>query len=106
MRASYALMVIGVTITVSQLYVQLGEYSNQLLVLRLEETAIGAAVAGLAALLVFPVRSRQAARIAAREYYARLGELLDGLAGRLSGARPDAGAGDSGGLADHRQPRS
>lgn len=94
LRASYALMVIGVTVTVSQLYVQLGEYSNQLLVLRLEETAIGAAIAGVAALLVFPVGARQASRVATREYYARLGELLDGLAERLDTGdrRADAAA--------------
>lgn len=88
LRASYALMVIGVTITVSQLYVQLGEYSNHLLVLRLEETAIGAAVAGVAALLVFPLAARKASRVATREYYAELGELLARLADRLDG-RPD-----------------
>jgi uncharacterized membrane protein YccC len=82
-RVSYALMVIGVTVAVSQLYVQLGEFSNHLLVLRLEETTIGAVVAALAALFVLPVRTRQAARVAARDYYARLGELLSGLAERL-----------------------
>jgi Fusaric acid resistance protein-like len=85
MRASYALMVLGITITVSQLYVQLGEYTNHLLVLRLEETAIGAAVAMLAALVIFPIHARQATQVAARDFYARLGELLDGLVRRLSG---------------------
>jgi hypothetical protein len=85
MRASYALMVLGITITVSQLYVQLGEFTNHLLVLRLEETAIGAAVATLAALVIFPIHARQATFVAARDFYARLGELLDGLVRRLSG---------------------
>lgn len=86
-RVSYALMVIGVTIMVSQLYVQLGEFSNQLLVLRLEETTIGAVVAALAALLILPVRTRQAARVAARDYYERLAELLSGLADQLDTGR-------------------
>jgi MFS family permease len=85
MRASYSLMVLGITITVSQLYVQLGEYTNHLLVLRLEETAIGAAVAALAALIIFPIHARQATRVAARDYYARLGDLLDGFVARLCG---------------------
>jgi Fusaric acid resistance protein-like len=85
MRASYALMVLAVTITVSQLYVQLGEYTNHLLVLRLEETAIGAAVAMLAALVIFPIHARQATLVAAGDFYARLGELLDGMVRRLSG---------------------
>jgi uncharacterized membrane protein YccC len=86
-RVSYALMVIGVTVMVSQLYVQLGEYSNSLLDLRLKETAVGAGVAALAALLVFPVRTRQAARVATRDYYARLGELLERVTERLSTGR-------------------
>ena len=89
MRASYALMVIGITITVSQLYVQLGEYSNELLVLRLEETAIGAAVAVLAAMVVFPVRTRQATRVATRDYYDLLAQLLGGIVARLEGEPED-----------------
>jgi Fusaric acid resistance protein-like len=93
MRASYALMVIGITVTVSQLYVQLGEFSNSLLVLRLEETAIGAAVATLAALIVFPLRTRAATRVAARAYYDELQELLARIAGRLAG---DGGDGEDG----------
>jgi hypothetical protein len=84
-RVSYALMVIGVTVTVSQLYVQLGEFSTSLLVLRLEETAIGAGVATLAALIVFPLRTRTATRVAARAYYDELQELLARIASRLAG---------------------
>ncbi len=42
-RVNYAFMVVGITVMVSQLYVQLGEFSNSLLLLRLEETALGAA---------------------------------------------------------------
>jgi uncharacterized membrane protein YccC len=89
MRAAYFLMVIGITITVSQLYVQLGEYSNSLLVLRLEETAIGAAIAMVAALVVFPLRTRQATRVAARGYYTQLLALIDQLIARLE-HDPDA----------------
>jgi hypothetical protein len=44
-RINYAFMTIGITVMVSQLYVELDEFSNSLLVLRLEETAIGAGVA-------------------------------------------------------------
>jgi hypothetical protein len=91
MRASYALMVIGVTVTVSQLYVQLGEFSNSLLALRLEETAIGAGVAMLAALIIFPLRTGAATRTAARAYYDELHELLARIAGRLAGDGGDGG---------------
>jgi uncharacterized membrane protein YccC len=65
--------------------VQLGEYTNHLLVLRLEETAIGAAVAALAALVIFPIHASQATRLAAHDYYTRLGDLLDALIHRLEG---------------------
>jgi Fusaric acid resistance protein-like len=89
-RVSYALMVIGVTVMVSELYQQLGEFSNHLLLLRLEETTIGAVVAALAALLVFPVHTRRAAGVAARDYYARLGELLKGLVEHLDSGRAES----------------
>jgi len=92
MRASYPLMVIGLTICVSQLYVQLGEFSNQLLELRVEETAIGAVVAALASLVVFPARTRTVARVAASNYYAQLDEMLDRLSEELdTGSESDGG---------------
>ena len=53
-QVSYWRMAVGITIMVSELYVQLGEFSSGLLVLRLEETALGAVVATLAAVLIFP----------------------------------------------------
>jgi uncharacterized membrane protein YccC len=88
MAISYAFMVVGVTVMVSQLYEQLGEYSGHLLVLRLEETAIGAAVAMLAALVVFPVKTRRATAIAARDDLGALEALLGTMADRL--AAPEA----------------
>jgi hypothetical protein len=47
-------MAIGLTVAVSMLYVVLGEFSNGLLLDRLELTAMGAVIATLAALVVFP----------------------------------------------------
>jgi uncharacterized membrane protein YccC len=85
-RVSYALMVTGVTIMVAQLYVLLGEYSSSLLTLRLEETAIGAAIAMLASLLILPVRTRRATRFAIGACLDALADLLDHLA-----SRPDCG---------------
>ena len=54
MRINYAFMVIGITVMVSLLYVQLDEFSNSLLLVRLEETALGAAVAIAVVMLVPP----------------------------------------------------
>jgi len=84
MRISYAFMVIGVTIMVSQLYVQLDEFSNSLLVLRLEETALGAAVAAATVLCILPLRTGRVARVAAREYIQAVAELADQAVHRLT----------------------
>lgn len=85
MKVSYLVMVIGVTVMVAQLYEQLGEYSDQLLLLRLAETSIGAVIAVAAALLIFPVDTRRTATTATRGYLDSLGELLGHTAARLSG---------------------
>ncbi|HXT93379.1 MAG TPA: FUSC family protein, partial [Trebonia sp.] len=54
-RINYTFMTIGITVMVSQLYVELDEFSNSLLLLRLAETAVGAGVAVLTVLLVLPL---------------------------------------------------
>ena len=68
MRINYAFMVVGITVTVSQLYVALGEFSNSLLGLRLAETAIGATVAILVVMFVLPLRTRRVLRVALRDH--------------------------------------
>jgi uncharacterized membrane protein YccC len=75
LRINYALMVFGITVMVSQLYVQLGEFSNSLLLLRLEETAIGAAVTIPVVILVLPLPTRRVLRIAARDFVQAVGQL-------------------------------
>ncbi|PRZ44281.1 fusaric acid resistance family protein [Antricoccus suffuscus] len=75
MRISYMFMVIGITVMVSLLYVQLNEFSDSLLVLRLEETAIGGAVAIITVLCVFPLRTGRVLRVAAREYISALSSV-------------------------------
>jgi uncharacterized membrane protein YgaE (UPF0421/DUF939 family) len=90
MKISYGLMVIGVTVAVSQLYEQLGEYSNHLLVLRLEETAVGASIAAICALAIFPLATRRVATVAAVDYLESLSELLERVRGRLQGTGGNA----------------
>jgi len=58
MRLSYAYMIFFITIMVAQLYSVLNELSDHLLVLRLEETGIGAAAGIAVALLVAPLSTR------------------------------------------------
>jgi hypothetical protein len=85
MRSSYAWFVVAITIAVSQLYVELNEYSDDLLLLRLEETAIGAAAALLTVLLVVPLRTHRVVRVATREYLTELASLAGLASERMLG---------------------
>jgi hypothetical protein len=75
-RADYAFLVIGITVMVSQLYTELGDFSTALLVQRFEETAIGAAVAAAVVLVVLPLHASRVARVALRGYLAAMASLL------------------------------
>jgi uncharacterized membrane protein YccC len=75
-HASYAFLVTGVTVMVSQLYAEIGDFSDALLILRLEETAIGAAVAAVVVLVVLPLHASRVARVALRDYLAAMASLL------------------------------
>ncbi|WP_261568402.1 FUSC family protein [Frankia gtarii] len=83
MRINYAFMVVGITVMVSQLYVQLDEFSNSLLRLRLEETALGAGVAIATVMVVFPLRTRRVLRIAVRGYVEAVANLVEHASARL-----------------------
>ena len=91
MRINYAFMAMGITVMVSQLYVQLGEFSGSLLLLlRLEEAAIGAAIAIAVVLLVLPLRTRRVLRIALRAHIRAVGQIADHASGYLAGEGSDA----------------
>ena len=85
LRVSYALFAIAVTVTVSQLYQQLGEFTNSLLLVRLEETALGAAVAIIVVLLVLPLHTRRVLRVAMRQHVEAVGRLVDHATACLQG---------------------
>ena len=89
LRISYAFMVIGITVMVSQLYVHLGEFSNSLLLVRLEETAIGAGVAIAVVALVFPLRTSRVLSVALRDHVQALARLVDRATGCLLGREND-----------------
>jgi uncharacterized membrane protein YgaE (UPF0421/DUF939 family) len=91
-RINYTFMVIGITVTVSQLYVELGEFSNNLLALRLGETAVGAGVAMLTVLLVLPLHVGRVARVAARQEIEALTDLVDRCLDRLADPSSSAGS--------------
>jgi uncharacterized membrane protein YgaE (UPF0421/DUF939 family) len=83
-RINYTFMTIGITVMVSQLYVELGEFSNNLLLLRLAETSVGAGVAILTVLLVLPLHVGRVARVAARQQLEALADLADRCLDRLA----------------------
>jgi uncharacterized membrane protein YccC len=100
-KVSFAAFVIALTIALAQLYSQLGEYSNHLLALRLEETAIGGAVAIAAAIWIFPVATRRAVWIAERAYLGSLGELLGQVSDYLRAPPGDAPLSSASRALDH-----
>ncbi len=100
-QLSYGFMIFFITIMVGQLYSALGVFSDYLLVLRLEETAVGAAIGVLVALFVLPVSTTDTSRVARTAFYDAVRELFDGLATRLAGSAvaSDEDAADLDGLA-------
>jgi uncharacterized membrane protein YgaE (UPF0421/DUF939 family) len=91
-RVNYTFMTIGITVMVSQLYVELDEFSNSLLLLRLAETAVGAGVAILTVLLVLPLHVGRVARVAARQQIEALADLIDRCLDRLADPASAAGS--------------
>jgi hypothetical protein len=75
-RINYGFMVIAVTIMVSQLYEQLDEFSHSLLLLRLGETSIGAAVAAVTVLVVLPLRTTRVLEVALSEQLGAVRQLV------------------------------
>jgi hypothetical protein len=91
-RINYTFMTIGITVLVSQLYVELDEFSNSLLALRLAETAVGAGVAIATVLLVLPLHVGRVARVAARQQLEALADLADRCLDRLADPASAAGS--------------
>jgi hypothetical protein len=91
-RINYIFMTIGITVMVSQLYVELAEFSNNLLLLRLAETSVGAGVAILTVLLVLPLRVGRVTRVAARQQVEALADLADRCLDRLADPASTSGS--------------
>lgn len=83
-RVSYLYMIFFVTVMVGQLYSVLHEFSTDLLLLRLEETAVGAGIGFLVALVVTPLSTTDTVRSARDAVLNALADLLDTAAARGS----------------------
>jgi uncharacterized membrane protein YccC len=76
LQTSYAMMTFFVSIALCLVYGMIGSLTVDLLLLRIEETALGAAVGTLVAFVVFPARTRGALDVAVGKWFAALDELL------------------------------
>lgn len=89
-RGSVAVNAAAMTLMVAQLYNQLHTYTDRVLVLRVEETAIGVAIAIVVSLTVFRVRTVHVAATATSLYLDALARLIDNTTSHLHGGRPSA----------------
>ncbi|MDX6363165.1 MAG: hypothetical protein QOC85_2175, partial [Streptomyces sp.] len=82
---SYALMSFFVTAMLGLLYTLLNTYSAEVLVLRIEETALGAACGVIAAALILPVHTDRRTDELLATVLSRLGDVTDAAVEQLSG---------------------
>ncbi|ATL32888.1 hypothetical protein KY5_7870c [Streptomyces formicae] len=85
---SYAMMSFFVTAMLGLLYTLLNTYSLDVLVLRVEETALGAACGIIAAVLVLPVRTSHRTDEELGTVLARLRDVVSAAVAQLSGGPP------------------
>ncbi|MCW2676280.1 MAG: hypothetical protein JWR70_1320 [Modestobacter sp.] len=88
-RVNYTFMTIGITVTMSQLYVQLGEFSWGLLVLRLAETVIGVGAVVLTVLVIVPLRPQRVLTTGVLQWFQKLRGLVDAVLDRLIEGEPE-----------------
>jgi uncharacterized membrane protein YccC len=84
-RLNYMFLVVAITVTISQLYLQIDVFSWQLLLLRLAETAIGSAAVVVTVLVIVPLRPQRVLTSGLRLWIAALRRLLQAALGRLDG---------------------
>jgi uncharacterized membrane protein YccC len=87
-RVSYVFMAFAVTTVMGELYNVLNEFSDALLVLRLEETVVGSALGILVALVVLPIRTADAQAAAERAVLDAVVQVLADVRDRLTQPLP------------------
>lgn len=75
-QQAYGLMIFWITLIIALLYGLLGSFQPSLLVLRLEETAIGSAIGIAVTMFVLPIRSRDTFRGAVKEFLKSLSNVV------------------------------
>jgi uncharacterized membrane protein YccC len=79
-QVAYAFMIFWVTVLIALLYGLLGYTETPLLVLRFEETAIGAAIGIMVAMFLLPTRTRDRFNAACSDFLRSLADLVERFA--------------------------
>jgi uncharacterized membrane protein YccC len=86
MKVTYSLMTFWISTMLALMYGLLGEFTYGLLLLRIEETALGAVIGIAAAVLVLPINTRAKIRGDAHTFFLTLSDLIeDSVASLLGG---------------------
>lgn len=90
MTVTYSLMTFWITTMLALLYGLLGQFSFGVLMLRIEETAIGAVIGATVAVLVLPTNTRTAIRVDTRAFLTSLSALIEVSAATMFGEADSA----------------
>jgi uncharacterized membrane protein YccC len=85
MKVTYSLMTFWISTMLALMYGLLGEFTYGLLLLRIEETAIGAVIGIAAAVLVLPINTRAKIRGDAHTFFLTLADLVEASVANLLG---------------------
>ncbi|MGB6206777.1 FUSC family protein [Mycobacterium sp.] len=77
LKVAYSAMTFWITTMLALLYGLLGQFSYRLLLLRIEETAIGAVIGATVAIVVLPTNARTSMRNDARAFLTTLANVID-----------------------------
>ncbi|AKN18215.1 hypothetical protein MHAE_11426 [Mycobacterium haemophilum DSM 44634] len=85
MAVTYSLMTFWITTMLALLYGLLGQFSVDVLLLRIEETALGAVIGVAVAILVLPTNTRSAIRDDTRAFLTTLSALIEATTATMFG---------------------
>ncbi|WP_428343281.1 FUSC family protein [Mycobacterium sp.] len=85
MKVTYSLMTFWISTMLALMYGLLGEFTYGLLLLRIEETAVGAVIGIAAAVLVLPINTRAKIRGDAHSFFLTLADLVEASVASLLG---------------------
>ena len=91
MKVTYSLMTFWISTMLALLYGLLGEFAFSLLLLRIEETAVGAVIGIAAAMLVLPINTRARIRSEAHTFFLTLSDLVEASVASLLGSAAAVG---------------